>query len=42
MGGVMVLIFKLPDQRIGQAEVQSWWPEGYGQMSVLDAMRVKK
>lgn len=26
----------------GQAEVQSVWPEGYGQMTVLDAARIKK
>jgi hypothetical protein len=27
---------------VGQAEVQSGWPEGYGQMTILDAARVKR
>jgi hypothetical protein len=27
---------------VGQAEVTSAWPEGYGRMTVIDAVRVKK
>lgn len=31
-----------PDEYVGQAEVQSRWPEGYGAMTVIDGGRVQK
>jgi hypothetical protein len=31
-----------PDDYVGQAEVESGWPTGYGQMTVIDAGKVKK
>ncbi len=31
-----------PDDYVGQAEVQSGWPEGYGKMTEIDAANVRK
>jgi hypothetical protein len=30
------------DDYVGQAEVESGWPEGYGQMTAVDAAKVRK
>ncbi len=31
-----------PEDYVGEAEVQSAWPEGYGKMTLLDASKVKR